>query len=454
MKNIKSALFVVLAVMVMFVPLAIAQSQVCDAIVLDQANMLSASGMSQVTTAVNSLIAQGADVRVRTIAFSPNLDISEGMLEKNCPSWQSANGGRKSTLVVIMLSGNRKAGIVYGNAWHKALDGNWNRIMVDYMFPRFRTGDYAGGVAAGLTQLSSRIVASKDETIHPVQHNTTVQAPDYKGLWTVLLVFVIFGAIGLVVWALSRWYKYRSDRLDREENARIMAQYWLNQCNTMILSLKNRFAVDPPETSVQTEYDNCMSTYSDLQNSSKMDPNQADINETGYNAIINAYRDLYNSLRTIGTAHTYTTKETSVEETPVVKPVKTIHHPIARGHRSDYIEPPTTAPVQTAPTTIVVHEGSSGDGLVEGMVIGSMLNNHNHDYDSEERVRRQMDLDRQETERKASFSHHEEEREEESGGSSSWGSSSDSSSDSGGSSSFDSGSSGGFDSGGGGSSDF
>ena len=421
-----------------------AQSLLCDNIVIDQANLFG-KGITTVETAANRLVQQGADVRIRTVGYSTNLDITEKQMENQCASWESGSGGRKSTLIVFMLAGNHKVGIMYGSAWHSALDGNWNRIMTSYMIPRFKDGNYALGMSTGIEQFSLRLAASKDEALHPVQNTTNVQATDYKGLWTVLLwclglgflIFII--AAGYI--ACTRWAEIR----DAKAKAKRLAQVTKNQCIALVLTLKSAFQSDPPEKSIQDMFDTYMEEFSNMENSDSMDPKQS-MTEDGYQAITKEYRILIDKFESLRSAHKYVQSpmatEQPAEQGPPIDTADvndtTGYNQVRHHHQHHNIEQrPTYEPTPTS---------TPNNDLLTGVLIGESINNRPR----VEEIRREEPRREESTYRAPDP---EPDRESESGGSSSWGSSDSSSSfDSGGSSSFDSSSS--SDSGGGGSSDF
>ena len=116
----------------LLVPFAV-RAQDCDKVVVDEAQVLGARA-ADVQAAADALQNQGADVRVRTVAHTVNLDMDENVLVHSCGSWRSPNGQIKSTLIVLMVAPyDRKMGIYYGGAWHHALDDHWVRIKQDYM---------------------------------------------------------------------------------------------------------------------------------------------------------------------------------------------------------------------------------------------------------------------------------------------------------------------------------
>lgn len=174
----------------------VAAAAECDAVLVDQAGLLGGQ-QPRVLDAAQALANLGATVRVRTVASldgAATLDAYERNVERACPSWQAADGGRKNTLIVVLVAPSERAtGLYYGDQWQPALGSNWTRVQADLMNPRFRDGDYAGGLAAGLGELHRLM----DAQLHPAAA-APAPAPDWSGLGRVaafaLLALAALGA--------------------------------------------------------------------------------------------------------------------------------------------------------------------------------------------------------------------------------------------------------------------
>ncbi len=149
----------------------------CEDTVIDTAGIL--KDLGRVDSVARNM--SGAEVRVRIIpnfGSSGNLDIYEKAAEKECPSWLAPDGGRKNNLIVLMASmKEHKMGLYFRrDGLYGALDNHWMRIQQGLMAPRFRSGDFDGGVTAALEEVK-RVT---DEAIHPAlappPATTTAQA--------------------------------------------------------------------------------------------------------------------------------------------------------------------------------------------------------------------------------------------------------------------------------------
>ncbi len=131
----------------------------CDEQVVDQAGVLGAQ-IDRVRAAAGRLEGLGADVRVFTVASTGlnNLDLFVDERVQQCPSWQAPGGGMKGNLVVLAVSvQERQTGLYYGESWSAALDSEYSRILSGQINPRFQSGDFAGGLAAGLEEVGRLI---------------------------------------------------------------------------------------------------------------------------------------------------------------------------------------------------------------------------------------------------------------------------------------------------------
>lgn len=139
-------------------PVAARADEACDNAVFDEAGLL-ASGRAAVDQAAAALAQTGAAVRVRVVGSldGQSIDAWEAAVEQRCPAW-TFNGRREAHLIVVAVAvSERKTGIWYGSNWAGALDSTWRQIQLVGMNPKFKEGDIAGGLAAGLDQLNTAV---------------------------------------------------------------------------------------------------------------------------------------------------------------------------------------------------------------------------------------------------------------------------------------------------------
>ncbi|MEK9152521.1 MAG: TPM domain-containing protein [Patescibacteria group bacterium] len=211
--NRNQAILAVLFGMLISAP---ARAQDCDAMVVDQTGKLGAGGVNRVVTAANSLVNQGAEIRVRVLTSSVgagygNLDEYKMAMQRACPSWQSADGHMKNTLIAVIIAMDKKTGIFFGDAYKAALENQWRSVVSGSMNPRFRDGKFADGIIAGLQKIGQLIQVISTPPPAPVQIPVVIQqqAPsqptDFSGLWVVMelgLGLSTLGALAFGVWFL------------------------------------------------------------------------------------------------------------------------------------------------------------------------------------------------------------------------------------------------------------
>lgn len=265
---------------------AMAQTPACDARIDPQ---LSGTGP---TEAINSLLNVGADVRIRIIPdlTAPTLDSWEATMRRECPSWQAEGGNRKNNLIVFAVAIKaRKSGIYYGAQWAPLLDQQWPRIQSQVMNPRFRDGDWVGGLSAGMTEVWRIILRHQENAATPpsiVINQPEPSTPtDLSGLWT--LLGWMAGA-GLLIYLTLTWTHYlRRKRLDDEERtAAQQAALVAQQESTNLITESASWELEGDGKAL---LDAAIKSYADL-GWGPSDPRRDDKTTTQYNFIRDAYR--------------------------------------------------------------------------------------------------------------------------------------------------------------------
>lgn len=420
----KLALVTFLAVMTA-VPL-LGQTR-CNDLVVDEAGVL--GGDPKLTASAHDLVNQGADVKVRTVRDmgTPTLDVYEKQMEQSCPSWQSPDGGRKNNLLVFLVATqNRKVGMYYGSQWRPALDNQWPRIQSEFMAPRFRDKDFAGGLTAGIEQAKQLIYvhAHVQTASGPVVVNTGPPT-DYSGLWRVLgwlvvIVFVLGTGIGVYVVIGHR--KESEDEVKGAQQDAVLARQRaadaLNRVSAKLAELLPRY----PSTLAKANgwFDQVSENYNELRTSGVSDPGQEGLTLKQYRAIASAYRDIADSLQGI---------EGQIQQAIYGKDGESKRAAVRKTPPKE--EPVRTSANESRPSEPEARREPTGSPIIAPVFI-----------DNSTRI--------EETRSEETHHHHEEEShrdDDSSGGSSDFGSGS---SDSGGGGGFDFGFGGGGDSGGGG----
>jgi uncharacterized membrane protein YgcG len=268
---------------------------ICDGPLGDEAQVLTAP--TTLLPAVQALEAQGADVRVRTVVGSTNLDLTEGLYETACPSWQGAPGRRKSTLLVLLVSPDtRKMGLYYGEAWQRALGDHWNRIKQETMGPRFRDGDYTGGFAAALHTLQSRLSAAQEEVLHPVSP-TTITTTINEGVkmdWLVTIVWILMGTGLLVGLLYAAGVLASTERRTRRQARRAQQRAVLAKSDAA--AALNRLTPAMLTAHQQSRHQDLMVQFADLSQTAASDPSRPGLTTEEYSVIAQRYERMTHEL--------------------------------------------------------------------------------------------------------------------------------------------------------------
>jgi uncharacterized membrane protein YgcG len=296
-----------LLLMPMLCVAALAQYVRCDSTVVDDAQVLN---IPHVETAAQSLNSAGADVRVWTFnsLYGGNLDHMKASRQGSCPSWQSADGGMKNNLIVMMVAvKDHKVGFYYGDQWGPALDSKWNTLVVSQqMKPRFRDVDFTGGFVAGLGEVE-RLIHSQDElaTAPAVIVQQQAAAPtDYAGVGHVVALILGAGILCLLIVALCFFVDRRRKGKIAMARARQAALISQQEIIALIGKLTTALAAydivttDKERVSrVRQLIDGASSSYSSLKQSSMANPNQDGLTTGQYESIAASYAGILSSLK-------------------------------------------------------------------------------------------------------------------------------------------------------------
>jgi uncharacterized membrane protein YgcG/DNA-binding FrmR family transcriptional regulator len=223
----------------------------CDDILVDRAGEV--SNRSSVLSAASALERQGAVVRVRvipSIAGYSNLDRYEGHIERDvCESWQGAEGGRRSNLIVLYVSMDRKVGFYAGDLWRRDLESAWPAILEEEVKPRLRDGDVSGALASGISSIERTIARSRaireapPVSTQPVIVRQQTEPTDFSGLWNVLGWIVALAALaGIAIFGFRGYSSWRHSVATRE-SARQKARRERGRCTTAIRTIADALPI-------------------------------------------------------------------------------------------------------------------------------------------------------------------------------------------------------------------
>ncbi len=298
-------------------------AQNCDQMVVDETGRLGSGGIAKAEAAGSRLVNAGADVRVRVIPDSRaygNLDQYVAQMQSRCASWQAADGGRKNNLIVAVVSMDRQAGLFYGGQYDTALGGTrTNSIRAERMNPRFRDGDFGGGIAAGLDAARGYIAAAEAPPVNSpapsqpivVHAEAPSQPTDLSGLWTVLkyglgLLALAGVVVGIVL--LSRARARRRAAQQKAQAARTACASRISELDDPLSLLEARLAKAAKSVSeedaaplkeafaaVKGEANRATARYGDLQQSAN-NPDRNGLSVDEYQAMEESFRQVLDQL--------------------------------------------------------------------------------------------------------------------------------------------------------------
>ncbi len=178
----------------------------------DRAGLLSASAEQQLTTRVidyeRTTGHQLAVLTIPSLEGDPLDDFSIRVVE----AWKLGKKGKDDGVLVLVASNDRKMRIEVGYGLEGELpDIAAGRIVKDVMAPRFRTGDYEGGIVAAVDAVISKTggQASVPTPDNPLQAEPPTRPLGLLGrIFAGLLklaFFAVFGGIFILIWLFSRF---------------------------------------------------------------------------------------------------------------------------------------------------------------------------------------------------------------------------------------------------------
>jgi uncharacterized protein len=146
----------------------------------------------------------GAQFAVLTVKSTAPLDPSEYKVQV-FQQWKIGKKGEDNGLLLLVAMDERDARFETGYGLEGTLpDGLEARIFRDEMAPRFREGDYAGGITAGMVACAARVAAEKGVTLEwngqELRYSSRRSSGPSERVWLLLALFILF----MVMSAASR----------------------------------------------------------------------------------------------------------------------------------------------------------------------------------------------------------------------------------------------------------
>lgn len=177
--------------------------------VIDEAKILSASDKQAIETKLRSLndrgLAQAAVVIVPTTNGEDIFDYSMKVADR----WKLGKKDTDQGLLMVVAVNDRKMYILTGYGLEGTLpDAVAKRIISDDITPRFKQGDYAGGITAGINRIEERLTTDpailKQADANRV--NSNAQSNQEGGIPLIFLGFFGFVAGMILTSILGRFF--------------------------------------------------------------------------------------------------------------------------------------------------------------------------------------------------------------------------------------------------------
>jgi len=179
--------------------------------VIDEAKILSASDKQAIETKLRSLndrgLAQAAVVIVPTTNGEDIFDYSMKVADR----WKLGKKDTDQGLLMVVAVNDRKMYILTGYGLEGTIpDAVAKRIISDDITPRFKQGDYAGGITAGINRIEERLTTDpailKQADANRVNTNTNAQSNQEGGIPLIFLGFFGFVAGMILTSILGRFF--------------------------------------------------------------------------------------------------------------------------------------------------------------------------------------------------------------------------------------------------------
>ncbi|BFL69068.1 hypothetical protein SKB0120_01300 [Moraxella osloensis] len=179
--------------------------------VIDEAKILSASDKQAIESKLRSLndrgLAQAAVVIVPTTNGEDIFDYSMKVADR----WKLGKKDTDQGLLMVVAVNDRKMYILTGYGLEGTLpDAVAKRIISDDITPRFKQGDYAGGITAGINRIEERLTTDpailKQADANRVNTNSNAQSNQESGIPLIFLGFFGFVAGMILTSILGRFF--------------------------------------------------------------------------------------------------------------------------------------------------------------------------------------------------------------------------------------------------------
>ncbi len=169
--------------------------------IVDGANLLSAEAKAKLLAELQALEAKSTDqVAIVTVPSLQGYPIEEygiGLARK----WQIGQQGKDNGVLLIVAPNERKVRIEVGRRLEPVMTDTMSKIIIqNAMLPKFRRGDYAGGIADGVRDIKDVLLGDAEAVKERAKGGRTPK-DDPTAIVHLALFFLI---VALIVWQMRR----------------------------------------------------------------------------------------------------------------------------------------------------------------------------------------------------------------------------------------------------------
>lgn len=177
--------------------------------VVDTANLLDAATEAELTRELAAFEQRSSDqVVVATVPDLQGFDIADYGYRLG-RAWRIGREGENNGAILLVSRDDRKVRIEVGYGLEGTLTDALSRLVIENdILPRFRTGDYSGGIRAGTGAILQILGGDATEVQARAERNKSWEDGGGEGwLGLAVILFIVFVAVGPIVLAfLSRLF--------------------------------------------------------------------------------------------------------------------------------------------------------------------------------------------------------------------------------------------------------
>ncbi len=159
----------------------------------DFAGILDAASINEITEMIEGIErSTGVEIAVVTLSELQGVPVDQLSL-KYYETWGVGKKGKDKGVLILVAIKDRKAWITTGYGIEGDLpDGLVGQIYRNEMAPRFRQGDYAGGIKEAVNKIGKVVVGEKLD--YPKQRRNRPQSSNW--IFLIFIIFIIISMIG------------------------------------------------------------------------------------------------------------------------------------------------------------------------------------------------------------------------------------------------------------------